>query len=313
MVFHDKAYDRLHNLWRRWGITQEDTYYAIENDLLRTSVWLPLRYVERGVIKDGRFIYERHEPKEGFSGVRPQDFRRICSTGRAKLREFRSIKQEGHIFRLAYEPPQPAIMVRIGDLVVLQEDRKKFEETYSVGQGNTLAFPAKPGVEGEFHFSNDYRHVTLRGKEFHLGDVQARVVEQLHDAARSRQPWVHGKTLIYESGSRAVRVRDIFKHKREWRSLISSDDRGYYRLNLPLQETENDPAKSTIHCKHNKNGHEHDAKDSGNQPIPPRKSAPVKPVVLSIQFILVFVAHQIARAVPLSNAMSAACDLAVIA
>ena len=262
MVFHDKAYDRLHNLWRRWGITQEDTYYAIENDLLRTSVWLPLRYVERGVIKDGRFIYERHEPKEGFSGVRPQDFRRICSTGRAKLREFRSINQEGHIYRLAYEPPQPAIMVRISDLVVLQEDRKRFEETYSVGQGNTLLFPPKPGVEGSFHFSNDYRHVTLDGKEFHLGDVQARVVEQLHDAARSRQPWVHGKTLIYESGSRAIRVRDIFKHKRDWRSLISSNDRGYYRLNVPLQEAENDPANGAIHRQHDEQRHKNHSRSA---------------------------------------------------
>ena len=66
MVFHDKAYDRLHNLWKRWGISQEDAYYAIENGLLRACVWMPMRYVERGVIKDGKFIYEQHEYKEGF-------------------------------------------------------------------------------------------------------------------------------------------------------------------------------------------------------------------------------------------------------
>lgn len=48
MVFHDKAYDRLHNLWRRWSISQEDVYYAVENDLLRVAVWMPLRLMERG-------------------------------------------------------------------------------------------------------------------------------------------------------------------------------------------------------------------------------------------------------------------------
>lgn len=255
MVFQEKAYDRLHNLWKRWGLSQEDVYYAIENNLLRTSVWLPLRYMERGVISNGKFIFEQHEPKQGFMGVRPEDFYRLCSTGRAKLRTFRSTEQEGHILRLAYEPPQPAIMVRISDLMVLQEDRKKFEQTYNISQGNMLAFPCKPGTDGIFHYSNDYRHVTLEGKEFHLGDVQARVVEQLHDAARSRQPWVHGKTLIYESGSRAVRVRDIFKHKRDWRSLITSNDRGYYRLNLPLQETDNNPANGTIHRQHDEQRH----------------------------------------------------------
>ena len=51
MVFPEKAYDRLYSMWERWGISQEDVYYFIENDLLRVCVWLPLRYVERGVIE----------------------------------------------------------------------------------------------------------------------------------------------------------------------------------------------------------------------------------------------------------------------
>lgn len=250
MVFAEKSYDRLHHLWRRWGLTQDDAYYAIENGLLRTCVWLPLRYVERGTIKEGKFVFERHESKEGFIAVRPEDFRRICCTGRAKLREFCSLKEENCIVRLAYEPPQPAVMVRISDLVVLQADRLRFEQTYNIGlQGNTLQFPAKSGVEGQFKCSNDYRHVTLDGHEYHFGDVQARVVEQLHDAARSRQPWVHGKTLIYESGSRAVRMRDIFKHKHDWRQLITSNDRGYYRLNLPLEQFQDQPPEGAEYAQ----------------------------------------------------------------
>ena len=44
MAFPEKAYDRLHSLWKRWGISQEDAYYAVENGLLRVCVWLPLRY-----------------------------------------------------------------------------------------------------------------------------------------------------------------------------------------------------------------------------------------------------------------------------
>lgn len=91
---------------------------------------------------------------------------------------------------------------------------------------NTLHFPVKPGVEGNLRYSNDYRHITLNGHEYRLGDVQARIIE-------SCQPWIHGKTLIYESGSQALRVHDIFKHQRKWRELIKSDDRGYYRLNIP--------------------------------------------------------------------------------
>lgn len=41
MAVPERAYDRLQNLWRRLGLTQEDMYYAIENDQLRVSVWMP--------------------------------------------------------------------------------------------------------------------------------------------------------------------------------------------------------------------------------------------------------------------------------
>lgn len=246
MVFQNKAYDRLHTLWKRWNLSEEDVYYAVENDMLRTCVWLPLRLMERGVINSRKFIFEQYEPKQGFIGVRTEDFRRLHSTGRAKLRIFRSTENDGQILRLAYEPPQPAIMVRLSDLVVLQEDRTKFEETYNISLSIPPLPVSAPEKNDRFYFSNDYRHVMLYGQSFHLGDVQARIVELLHDAAQSRQPWVHGKTLIYESGSRAVRVRDIFKHKDGWRNLISSNDRGYYRLNLPLQKMENDPAECAV-------------------------------------------------------------------
>jgi hypothetical protein len=264
MAIPERAYDRLQNLWRRLGLSQEDIYYAIENDQLRTSVWMPMRFMERGVIKDGKFVFVRHECREGFIGVRPQDFHRICSTGRAKLRIFRSVKQEDHILRLAYEPPQPGITVRIHDLVVLQEDRKRFEKNYDLPQdNNTLHFPVKPGVEGNFRYSNDYRHITLNGHEYRLGDVQARIIEQLHDAARSRQPWVHGKTLIYESGSQALRVRDIFKHQRKWRELIKSDDRGYYRLNIPSNELQNNPASGAVESQHHEPRHQQKSNHAG--------------------------------------------------
>jgi len=264
MAVPERAYDRLQNLWKRLGLSREDIYYAIENDQLRTSVWMPMRYMERGVIKDNKFVFVRHECKEGFIGVRSQDFHRICSTGRAKLRIFRSVTQEGHILRLAYEPPQPAIMVRIYDLVVLQEDRKCFEQNYDLPHDdNTLHCPIKPGVEGNFRYSNDYRHITLSGQEFRLGDVQARIVEQLHDAARSRQPWVHGKTLIYESGSQASRVRDIFKHQRSWRHLIRSDDRGYYCLNIPLNELKKNPTDSAVESKRHEQRHQQKTNHAG--------------------------------------------------
>lgn len=79
MPLPEKTYDRLNSLCGRWEISQEDLYYSIENGLLRVCVWMPLRYLERGVIKNSKFIYEQHEHREGFIGVRSADFHRICS------------------------------------------------------------------------------------------------------------------------------------------------------------------------------------------------------------------------------------------
>src|SRR5579859_5902211 len=99
MGFPEKNYERLCSVGKRWQLTQDDIYYAVENAMLRVCVWMPLRFVERCVVRDGKLAYESHETKEGFVGVRPKDFHRLCSTGRAKLRIFNSLKVEGHVIR----------------------------------------------------------------------------------------------------------------------------------------------------------------------------------------------------------------------
>lgn len=262
MALPEKTYDRLHSLWKRWELPQEDIYYAVENDLLRVCVWVPLRFMERGVIKNRKFIYEEHQPEEGFVGVRPEDFHRICSTGCAKLRIFRSIKKAGHILRMAYEPPQPALSVRIHDLVVLRQDRLAFEETYSITASKSHAQQEKAAKQ-EFSASPDYHTIIINGEQFHLGDVQARVVEQLHDALQSRTQWVHGKTLIYGANSKAIRLRDIFKSKRDWSRIIASNGRGYYRLNIPSKELENNPAHASVNGEQHKQHHKEPAYRTG--------------------------------------------------
>jgi hypothetical protein len=72
MSFSDKEYDRLYGICERWTLPQEDVFYAIENNLLRVCVWLPLRFVERGTIKDGKFLFEQQEYKKGFLAIRSE-------------------------------------------------------------------------------------------------------------------------------------------------------------------------------------------------------------------------------------------------
>lgn len=242
MAFPAKDYDRLKSLEKKWNISPEDMLYAIENGILRTCIWLPLRYVERIAIKERTFVFEKQEHQCGFVSVRPEDCRLICSTGCAKLRIFNSVSEADHILRLAYEPPQPDISVRISDLIVLKEDQKHFEQSYDIPETNVVDLhPERP--PDDFIAAEDYRYVKLGEREFHLGDIQARIVRMLHDASQSHKPWVHGKTLLHESSSNAIRIRDIFKSKKNWRDLIVSDDRGYYRLNIPMEQLE----KSAFH------------------------------------------------------------------
>lgn len=237
MAFPAKEYNRLQSLQNIWDVSQEDMWYVVENGLLRTCIWLPLRFVERGVIKQRKFIFESHETTEGFVGVRPEDCRKICSTGRARLRIFNSVCDDRHIIRLTYEPPQPAISVRMHDLVVLKEDRYKFEKSYDISETNVRDLHPDRAPP-TFIVAQDYRYVKLNSREYHLGDIQARIIELLHDAAQSHKPWVHSKTLLFESGSNADRIRDAFRTQKHWQELIISNKRGYYRLNIPIKNPE---------------------------------------------------------------------------
>lgn len=237
-----KKYERLYVLQKQWQVSQEDMFYAIEDAMLRTCIWLPLRYMEIGTIKNRQFIHERHEHIEGFVGLRPEDCHTVFSKGRARLRRFHSIDKHDQVLRLSDEPPQPTISVRYNDLVVLQKDREAFESLWGLNDPDAVSSLEDEG----FAHSNDYRHITLGGKEYRLGDNQARILEMLHDASQSRNPWVHGKTLIYESGVNAPRLRDVFKHRADWRDLIISDERGYYRLNVPLKQFQDQPTNSAI-------------------------------------------------------------------
>ena len=232
MPLPEKTYDRLKSLYERWGLSQEDMYYAIENGWLRVSVWMPHRYMERGVMRNKQFIYVECEHKEGFIGLRPEDFHRISSTGSAELRIFCSVMQEEHILRIAYEPPQPPITVHINDLVVLRQHQLAFERDYQMAVSEVVSPPQEKIEQQEFSVSADYHHLTLNGEEYHLGDVQANIVHQLHDAYLSSNQWVHSKILLRSARSNAGRLRDVFKTKRGWNKIIASNGRGYYRLNL---------------------------------------------------------------------------------
>jgi len=87
-------------------------------------------------------------------------------------------------------------------------------------------------VPVEFEHDDSYQHVTIRGINFVLGDIQSNVIYLLHKASLTTNPWRRGKLLLDEADSEQIKLGELFKKQENWRELIKSDGRGGYRLNL---------------------------------------------------------------------------------
>lgn len=87
----------------------------------------------------------------------------------------------------------------------------------------------------EFVHSSDYTSITLRGESFLLAPRQAAVVAMLQQAYRAGVPDLHWRQIqarLKTSDYEPARMHDVFKSVTGWRSLIASERRGFYRLNL---------------------------------------------------------------------------------
>jgi hypothetical protein len=83
-----------------------------------------------------------------------------------------------------------------------------------------------------FEHDKDYRHVTFKGIRFEFGELQAGIVRLLHAASQTDNPWRKGAEVIEEAGSHQAKMVDVFRSQSNWRSLIESTPRGFYRLRV---------------------------------------------------------------------------------
>jgi hypothetical protein len=139
-----------------------------------------------------------------------------------------------------FKPPEPngyevlaegvePIKVTLSQLLVLREERDRFETEYDLKVTSVSPFATDQG----FEHNADYSEVSLRGRRFVLGPLQASIVRELHMASISLEPWVKHESLLEDCRSRSKRLVDVFKSQEHWRDLIHLDRKGYCRLNLP--------------------------------------------------------------------------------
>jgi hypothetical protein len=106
---------------------------------------------------------------------------------------------------------------------------KRAAALFGFGQDGSGEQPAR------FVHDPDYRSVTLDGVSFTLSPRQAAAVRILHRAHRAGTPdlpWEAIKGQLEAIDYYPDRMHDVFKSVANWKALVRSDKRGFFRLNL---------------------------------------------------------------------------------
>ena len=243
MPLPKKDYYDLPTIADLWQTDLKDVQHYAETGKLRCSVWISQTEIEMGVFSkqaNGKKIFEAQDNVyiQGFVGVLPEDCRKLFRNKKANTTIFVSLKRPNCYLHIA-EEEKIKITIKPKDLVVLANDRENFEQTNGLYPTNQTEAEIIGSHEenadfnsARFSHSADFQTVTLDDEVFRFGMVQAKIISLLYEAHKSDEEWVHGKILLYESGSRSERLKNIFQSKSNWRKLIKSDGRGYYALNL---------------------------------------------------------------------------------
>lgn len=174
----------------------------------------------------------------GPQAVVASDLWPVFRHGAGHIARFKPVTAHGYIELASH---QGSIRITLDDLLVTRTERDRFELACGMGLGEPVAAAAhehRPtAVEhsasgSPFVHRDDYSEVVFSGELFRLGPLQASVVRQLHEASLTANPWRPGKELLSNSSASTMRIVDLFKVKKNWRTLIVSDGRGNYRLNL---------------------------------------------------------------------------------
>src|SRR5207249_3433751 len=87
---------------------------------------------------------------------------------------------------------------------------------------------------GAFRHSPDFRSVSWGDIDFKFTAKQAAIVQVLHGAWANGTPDVGGETLLDKVGSETKQLRDLFKDRPAWGTMIvPGKTKGSFRIALP--------------------------------------------------------------------------------
>lgn len=227
----------LSEIGASWGVARSELYQWLNEGILNAHLWFPLSsfYQIEEEIQGNRIIQTRtlcH--REGYLRILSHDYRRLTHEGKTFLREFGSPHDEE---RYALPETVPSLLVQLDQLVILSEERLRFEDTYQ------LSGPSAAN-QGDFRTTSKipptlsrFRKVTFQGEDYTFGTIQATLLGLLFETAKRGNPWMNGKQLLARAGSLSFSVSNLFKRKPGWRNLIQSDGLGNYQINPAFLES----------------------------------------------------------------------------
>ena len=222
----EKAYFTLPEILDRWSISEADLIYLAENDKLRLSVrvfGVPLELGDYEETQEGEHFRVPTE-QSYYSGLLELHARDVFQVFRAAELTVSDFRTPGSDYASIWGD-RDGVALSIEDLLLRREERDRFEaETGFSGAETGPQLPV-------FSASSDYHEVRCGEHRFRLGPIQAQVVRALHEAARRGEAWQSGKAILSTAGSKSLKMSDVFKSQKQWRSLIESNGRGNYRLN----------------------------------------------------------------------------------
>ena len=227
MLKHRKSYFTIEEVRKRWEASHEDMRYYIREQQLEFCVWTI------GIEVRGPASSSPPQMINGLQSVLGEDLWAVLQNGAHHIHRFRCA--EGELVRTSQEP---ALVVRYDDLLITRLERDRFElQCGFFAPADEAAASASFNPLDTFSHDRTYARVSIGNTKFTLGSVQASAVKLLHEAAASGDPWLHQNVLLGASKAKYPRMVDAFADKEKLHALFEGDNRGNFRLNLPLRPT----------------------------------------------------------------------------
>lgn len=230
MQIKARDYYYIPELCNKWHIEPTELEYLIENAALVAHFYLLGLEVEYGYFErtaDGRCHNVPCEVKKvrGLCPLKPDDCRKIFRRGKTVIDSFACSESNAY----CHINKKNGLKVLNSDIVITAKNISQFERSHHFQNEHFL--PDTKLHADDLYHENNYTYVKLGDEEFKFGMIQARVIRLLHEASKTSNPWIYGKILLSEAGSRSQKLCDLFKRQKNWKQIILSDGKGAYRLN----------------------------------------------------------------------------------